>query len=82
MIMQDIESMTGISVPLIMLKVSESLFNLIVKATITTERRLRIVVKTARRAYHVGVIYNVGWIRSRHNLAFGLTKVGRCKQLG
>lgn len=50
------------------------MFRVIIKAWVTTEKRLMIDVRSASKAYQLGDIRDVGWVRSEHNLADGLTK--------
>lgn len=61
-----------------MLTDSNSLFKVIVKSSTTTERRLMIDVSATRAAYECCEINIVGWIKSTHNVADGLTKIKRC----
>lgn len=75
MVRNDIENMAGRRVPLTILTDSESLLKLIVKSSVTTEKRLMVNVRAAREAYERGDIRNVGWIRSPDNMADGLTKI-------
>lgn len=60
---------------------SERIFRIIVKASITTAKRLMIDVRAVREEYQLGEISEVGWIRSAHNLADGLTKYEKSKIL-
>lgn len=79
MLRYDLERMLMRRIPMTMLTDSESLFRVIIKASVTTEKRLMIDVRAAREAYQRGDISNVGWIRSAHNLADGLTKFEKNK---
>ena len=74
----DLEGIIGQQIPFSMFPDSESLINVIVKSTTTTEKRLMINVKAARKAYDRAEISDVGWICSENNLADGLTKAKRC----
>lgn len=71
----------GRSVPIAILTDSHSLFNVMVKSTTTTEKRLMIDIEAAREAYARGEVSNVGWVRSEDNLVDGLTKIKKCDAL-
>lgn len=60
-----------------MLTDSESLFNIIVKSTVATEKRLMTYVRAVREAYITGAISEAGWIRTHHNISDGLPKMGK-----
>lgn len=60
---------------------SESLLKVIVKASKTTENKLKIDLRVTREAYEGREISDVGRTRSEGNVADGLTKRGRCKAL-
>lgn len=68
-------------ISLAILKDLESLFKVIVKSNVTTEKRLIINIKATREAYGRHEITNIGWIRMKYNVADGLTKLGRCEIL-
>lgn len=51
---------------------------MIIKATNTTKLHLMIDMRATREAYANKGIHDVGWLRSKANLAEGLTKFGRC----
>lgn len=61
---------------------SKQMFDVITKASSTTERRLMIDIAAARQAYELEEISNIGLVRSEHNIADGLTKPKFCKALG
>lgn len=65
----------GIFIPIMMLTDSYSLFNVIMKYTTATQKRLMIYMEAARGAYTKWEISYVGWMRSEDNLVDGLTKV-------
>eukprot|EP00171_Calliarthron_tuberculosum_P008498 IDg8498t1 len=71
----DLESMLQQEIPLQIFTDSRSLFDVIVKATKTSERRLMIDVAACREAYERHEIADIGLIRSEHNLADCFTKV-------
>ena len=58
-----------------------SLFEVIVNASTTTEKRLMIDIRAAREAYEKHEIEHLGWVKSERNIADGLTKLGRCNAL-
>jgi hypothetical protein len=68
-------------IPMSMLTDSKVLFEVLVKTSSTQERRLMIDVAAAKQAYDRKDISDIGFIRSMHNLADGLTKRGSCKNL-
>jgi len=67
--------------PLVMLTDSKQIFDVITRASHTTETRLMIDVAAARDAYNKHEISNVGLVKSDHNIADGLTKPGLCSAL-
>lgn len=77
----DLQRITGRKIPITMLTDSQSLFNVIVKASSTTERRLMIDIRATREAYMRGEISDVGWILSTDNIADAFTKLTPCKAL-
>ena len=60
---------------------SKQMFEVITKASHTSERRLMIDTAAAREAYNRGEISNVGLVLSKHNIADGLTKPGYCRAI-
>lgn len=74
MIRYDMERATNVKIPLTILTDSESLFKVIVKSSTTTEKRFMINIQAAREAFETYEIDNVGWIRTKDNIADGLTK--------
>jgi hypothetical protein len=68
-------------IPMSMLTDSKGLFDVLVKTSSTQERRLMIDFAAAKQAYDSTEISDIGFIRSMHNLADGLTKRGSCKTL-
>lgn len=61
---------------------SKSFFKIIVKSTVTTEKRPMIDIKATREAYDCNKITIIGWIRTNRHIADGLTKLERCDCLG
>lgn len=74
----DLERIYRQHLPLVMLTDSKQMFDVITRASHTTEKRLMIDVAAAREAYNRGEISNVGLVRSEHNVVDGLTKPGFC----
>lgn len=68
-------------IPLKMFKDSEGLFRVIMKSSLTTEKRLMVYIRSALEAYEHGYISEVRWIRSSHNISDGLTKFFKLKAL-
>lgn len=60
---------------------SEILFNVIIKASVITGKKLMIDIKAARQTYDSDGISDVGWIRAQDNLADGLAKFKTCTAL-
>lgn len=58
-----------------MLTYSLSIFKVIVKSTITTEKRILIDIRAAREAYERWEICDVGWFLSEDNIADLMTKL-------
>ena len=71
----DLHNMTSLDIPIVMLTDSLSLFDVITKAKITSEKRLMIDVKVVKDAYQRNELHNIGFIRSEYNPADALTKV-------
>ena len=71
----DICKMKSLDIPIVMLADSLSLFDVITKAKITSERRVMIDVKVDKDAYQRYEIGTTGFIRSEYNSADALTKV-------
>ena len=61
-------------IPLQLLTDSKYLFDAISKRSRTYDRRLMIVISSVRQGYQNTVIDNIGFVRTEHNLAAGLTK--------
>lgn len=55
--------MTGARIPIKIPTDSEILLRVIIKSTVTTEKRLMVYIRAVRKAYQVGEISEVGWIR-------------------
>ncbi|CDF33317.1 unnamed protein product [Chondrus crispus] len=77
----DLQKLYGRTIPLQMRTDSKQMFDVIMKASHTSERRLMIDIAAAREAYNENEISNVGLVRSEHNVADGLTKPKYCKAL-
>ena len=68
-------------IPITMLTDSKQMFDVITKASFTSEKRLLIDISAAREAYNRHEISNVGLVLSEHNIADGLTKPKPCSSL-
>ena len=77
-IKKDMELMMNTPIPIVMLTDSLSLFDVITKSTITTEKRLMIDIKVVKDSYQRNELQTIGFIRSESNPADALTKVKRC----
>lgn len=77
----DIGQMLNCNIPLLMYTDSESVFKVIIKNSMTTERRLMIDLEATRQAYGSGDFSDIGWVHSEDNPADGLTKKGDCPAL-
>ena len=72
----DLQRMLGKGVPLLMLTDAKALFDVIIGSKYTPEKRLMVDLAAIREAYNERTISNIGLIRSEHNPADGLTKIG------
>lgn len=81
MIKHDLEKMTKTRIPLHILTDSLSLFDVITKASSTTEKRLMIDLKCTKDAYEKKEIEMLGFVRTQYNPADCLTKVMNAEQL-
>ncbi len=68
-IKREFQNMLGKSIPLTMFTDSKSLFDVITKCSITTEKRLMIDIKSVREAYDRQEGSDVGFLRSEFNAA-------------
>ena len=74
MIKYDLQLLTGNVIPLSIMTDSLSLFDVITKATVTTEKRLMMDLNAVKEAYQKHDIMIIGFIRSQFNPADALTK--------
>ncbi len=81
MLKHDLESLLRRNVPIQMFTDCKSLFDVIVKASRTAERRLIIDIAACREAYERHEIADIGFLRSGFNLADCMTKIMRPTQL-
>lgn len=81
MIRHDLEDMFKKRIPITVLTDSDSLFRIIIKDSVTTEKLLMIDMKAARGDYHKQDFRAVRWIFSTQNLANGLTKFDKRRPL-
>ena len=77
----DLERVYNQPLPVVMLTDSKQTFDVMTRATHTTEKRLMIDIAAAREAYNRHEISNVGLVKSEHNIAEGLTKPSLCPAL-
>ena len=64
----------SVHVPLMLYTDNKSLFDVVSKGSRTAERRLMLDIAVERNAFHDREISDIGFLRSRHNIADGLTK--------
>lgn len=57
------------------------LFDIIIKCSGTTEKRLLIDFKAIRKAYEIFIVSDVGFIRVEHNTAYAFTNSVLCRIL-
>jgi len=81
MLKHDLECIYKQSIPMTLLSDSKQMFDVITKASHTTERRLMIDIAASREAYNRGEISNVGLVLSENSIADGLTKPSYCKAM-
>ena len=81
MLRHDLQRILNQPIPLWMLTDSKQMFDVITKASQTTERRLMIDIVATREAYNNYEISNVGLIATEYNPADGLTKIAHCPAL-
>jgi hypothetical protein len=72
----DIEIITSYKIPIVVL--TDSLFDVITKASTTAEKRLMIDLSVLKQAYGRSEVETIGFVRTEHNPADMLTKVTRC----
>lgn len=77
----DLQMMIGLLIPLRMITDSLSLFDVLTKASTTTEKRLKIDLQTVQNSYDKSEIQDVAFIRSEYNIADVLTKMKKKKGL-
>lgn len=77
----DLERILDTELPLSMLTDSNSLFDVMVKPSFTTEHRLMIDLQVARNAHQSHEISDIGFIRSAFSPADAFTKIGYCEAL-
>lgn len=74
MLRHDLQTIYRKKIPLHILTDSLQMFDVITKASSTTERRLMIYIEAARESYNREEISNVGLVLSENNIADSLTK--------
>lgn len=75
MIQHDFCALLGRNMRIRILTDSKSLFDVLSKGSMMTEKRLMIDIKATEEAYDNDVINALGWIIREHNLADALTKL-------
>jgi hypothetical protein len=80
-IRHDLQNITLLQIPIIILTDSLSLFDVLTKATTTSEKRLMIDLTAAKEAYKKREIDTIGFVRTEYNPADVFTKITRCKIL-
>jgi hypothetical protein len=75
-----LEQLHGLRFPITMLTDSKSLFDVITRASYTTEKRIMIDLAAAREAYEREELSDIGLVASENNLADGLTKPNKAAQ--
>lgn len=75
LIRHDIQIMLGQHIPVLLLADSNQLFTILIRAQMTTGRRLIVDIASVREAYNERTIANVALIRSADIYADGLTKL-------
>ena len=71
----NLERLLGRHIPLVMLKDSQALVDVLTRAKYTTDKRLMIYVAASRQAYNNKEVDNIALIRSECNPADALTKI-------
>ena len=71
---EELRQITKRPIPLHLLTDSKALFDVISKGSKTSEKRLMLDVAAAREGFRDKVISDIGFVRTNHNLADGLTK--------
>lgn len=71
------ERATKLKTPLVLLTDLETLINVVVNSSTNTEKCLMIAIRAAQEAFERNEIDDVGWIRTKDNIADGLKKIKR-----
>jgi len=71
---EEIRAIYDRPIPLHLLTDSKALFDIISKGSRTSEKRMMLDIAAAREGFRDRVISDIGFVRSSHNLADGLTK--------
>ena len=75
-IKHDLKRIIGKPLPLHMLADLKILFDMLTRKKYTTEKRIMADIASTREAYDAMIITNIGLIKSIHNPADALTKIG------
>ncbi len=70
----ELKALLHVSIPVQLFTDSKCLFDIISKGSRTSEKRLMLDVAAAREGFQSKLISDIGFVRSSHNLADGLTK--------
>lgn len=71
----DLDNILNKNIPVRLFTDCKSLFDVITKNTVTTEKRLMVDIQAIREAYAKFDIHDVAWIKSEYNPADSLTKI-------
>ena len=75
-IKHDLQRIMGRELPLLMLTDSKIFFDMLTRKKYTTEKRIMADIASTREAYDAMIISNISLIKSMHNPADALTKIG------
>ena len=70
----ELGTLTDQKIPVQLLTDSKSLFDIISKGSRTSEKRMMLYIAASREAFRDRVISHIGFVRSKQNIADGLTK--------
>ena len=71
----DLEAMLNCTIPIKIYTDNKSLFDVVTRNSVTTEKRLMLNIRSVREAYQDLDLNDMAWIRSEYNPADALTKV-------
>lgn len=70
----ELETVMGRKIPVQLFTDSKCLFDVIWKGSRTSEKRIMLDIAAAREGFCDKTISDIGFVRSNHNIADGLTK--------